>query len=123
MIEDLDDKLEKAKKEIEDTNSNTLKAVEDRKNEDGDRSKNLEKLNELRKKREGLKADLKQYERSDPKMIEKLKKNTQISKDSVNRWVDNLNQLGSWIKEKKQGCGDDELAKSFPVFKNLDYVD
>jgi len=59
MIEDLDDKLEKAKKEIEDTNSNTLKAVEDRKNEDGDRSKNLEKLNELRKKREGLKADLK----------------------------------------------------------------
>jgi hypothetical protein len=43
------------------------------------------------------------YERSDPKILGKIETNTIVAKKAINRWVDNLCELGDWIKDKKGG--------------------
>ena len=35
-------------------------------------------------------ADLKQFERSDPKILQKFAKDQKVAKEAINRWTDNL---------------------------------
>ena len=46
-----------------------------------------------------------------------------VAKDAVNRWTDNLYLLLQWIQDNKNGVTQEDLAKQFPVFKNLDYIE
>ena len=50
----------------------------------------LKELAELNKSKNELDTKLKQFERSDPKILTKITEDTKISKDAINRWTDNL---------------------------------
>ena len=52
---------------------------------------------ELEKKKVELDTQLKQFERSDPKILLKISQDTKISKDAINRWTDNLFLILQWI--------------------------
>ena len=46
-----------------------------------------------------------------------------IAKDAVNRWTDNLALVLEWLQDARPGVSQEELAKQFPIFKNMDYID
>lgn len=73
--------------------------------------------------REDLQTELKQFERSDPKILDKICKDTKISKDAINRWTDNLYTIMQWIQNSRPEASASDLEKQFPVFKNLDYLE
>ena len=83
----------------------------------------LRELEEAKKLKDQLTTELKQFERSDPKILDKITKDTKISKDAINRWTDNLYMIMQWIQNSKQGVTQSELEKSFPCFKGFDYVE
>lgn len=97
LIEDYDKKIEAAKKDIDETGSNIVKETEARVSNDGDRERMIEELEAARKKKAELEVQLKQFERSDPKILLKIADDTKISKDSINRWTDNLFLILQWI--------------------------
>ena len=57
----------------------------------------IAELAELEKKKVELDTQLKQFERSDPKILLKISQDTKISKDAINRWTDNLFLILQWI--------------------------
>ena len=57
---------------------------------DGKREAMIAELAELNKKKAELETQVKQFERSDPKILLKIAEDTKISKDAINRWTDNL---------------------------------
>ena len=57
---------------------------------DGKREAKIAELAELNKKKAELETQVKQFERSDPKILLKIAEDTKISKDAINRWTDNL---------------------------------
>jgi hypothetical protein len=83
----------------------------------------IEELDQARKKKAELDVQLKQFERSDPKILLKIADDSKISKDSINRWTDNLFLILQWIQNSKPGFTQKELEQSFPIYKNLDYVE
>lgn len=66
---------------------------------------------------------MKQFERSDPKILKKIAQDTKISKDAINRWTDNLFLILQWIQQSRPGFMQKDLEGSFPIYKNLDYVE
>ena len=123
LIEDYDKKLENTKKEIEETAAKVVTETESRFSNDGERERMIEQLEEARKKKADLETELKQFERSDPKILLKIADDSKISKDSINRWTDNLFLILQWIQSSKPGFTQKELEQSFPIYKNLDYVE
>lgn len=123
LIEDYDKKIENAKKEIEETEAAIIRETEARVSNDGEREKMIEELEKARKTRADLEVQLKQFERSDPKILLKIADDTKISKDSINRWTDNLFLILQWIQNSKPGFTQKELEGSFPIYRNLDYVE
>ena len=69
LLLEYEEKLKKAKTDVEDTLLHINKAVKDRNNDDGKRDKLLTEVAKLQKEKAALEADLKNYERSDPKII------------------------------------------------------
>ncbi len=57
----------------------------------------LAELAKLQKEKATLEADLKNYERSDPKIVQKMEDDSKMSKDAANRWTDNLYLIMQWI--------------------------
>jgi hypothetical protein len=62
------------------------------------------------------------FEKCDPKKLEEIRKKQKTAKDAANRWTDNLYEMESWMKKQNPGLSSDELAKNFPILKDLDYV-
>ena len=69
MIEEYDAKIDKAKAEIEEIRTSIMKAESCRDNGDGRRDKLLEELHKLQKEKGELDLEIKNYERSDPKIV------------------------------------------------------
>jgi len=44
----------------------------------------------LVKEKSILETELKNYERSDPKIVQKMEDDSKVAKDAANRWTDNL---------------------------------
>ena len=122
LIEDYDKKIEKAKKDIEDTKKLIETAIVERSNEDGKRDQLAKELGELQKLRDELATEMKGYERSDPKMLQKMEEDSKIAKEAANRWTDNLYLISQWIERSRPSITMKELEKSFPVYKDLDYI-
>ena len=123
-IEDYDKKIDNMKKEVENKQKLIKEAIESREEgEGGSRQKMIDELAELRKKKTQLAGELKNYERSDPKQLLKMQDDMKIAKDAVNRWTDNLSLVLEWIQETKPGISQEDIAKQFPVFKHLDYME
>jgi predicted nucleic acid-binding Zn-ribbon protein len=78
---------------------------------DGERQKMIEKLSTFRAKRQELTKEMKNYERSDPKQLERMQGEMKIAKEAVNRWTDNLFLVLQWIQDNKPGVSKEELAK------------
>ena len=72
-------------------------AVAGRTSDDGKREQMIEKLAALQKQKAELAGELKNYERSDPKQLEKMKDDMKVAKEAVNRWTDNLSLVLQWI--------------------------
>ena len=83
----------------------------------------IEELAAAEKKKSELETQLRQFERSDPKILLKIAQDTKISKDAINRWTDNLFLILQWIQQSRPGFDQKELSSSFPIYKNLDYVE
>ncbi len=64
--------------------------------------------------------ELKQFERSDPKILDKISKDTKIANEAINRWTDNLYVVMQWIQQSRPEVSATDLEKQFPIFKNLD---
>ena len=58
-----------------------------------------------------LSAELKNYERSDPKQLVQMQDDMKLAKDSTNRWTDNLFLVLQWIQDNKPGMTQEDLAK------------
>ena len=71
----------------------------------------LAKVSELRKEREVLQNEVKLYERSDPKILDKIAKDSKVSKDAINRWTDNLYQIMQWIQNSRPDASSGDLEK------------
>ena len=70
-----------------------------------------------------LKSKVKQYERCDPKRLEELETNTQICKQGVIRWTDNLFEMEGWIKKNNSAMTREDIYQNFPILKDLDYLE
>ena len=123
LIEDYDSKAEKAKNEISELTKSIEKATDGRDNSGGARDKLLEELTKLQEKKASLESELKNYERSDPKIVVKMEQDSKLARDAANRWTDNCFMILQWIQNSKPGFSSKELEKSFPIFKDLDYIE
>ena len=52
-----------------------------------------------------------------------MESDSKIAKDAVNRWTDNLYQILQWIQSTKPNLTQKDLEKSFPIYKDLDYLE
>merc|ERR1712080_182471 len=123
LIEDYDKKIEAAKRETEEADKKAQEAKEARDGGVGSREQMQADLAEAIKKRSGLEVKLSQFERSDPKILQKITDDTKIAKNSINRWTDNLYLILQWIQQSKPGFTQKELESSFPIYRGLDYVE
>ncbi len=85
-----DKKIQQCKDDNVQCEKDIEKSLKERQGGDGDREKMIKELDELKKLKEDLTVELKQFERSDPKILDKISKDTKISKEAINRWTDNL---------------------------------
>lgn len=71
----------------------------------------LQELNDAKKVRDELALELKQFERSDPKILDKIGKDTKVAKEAINRWTDNLYSIMQWIQNSRPEAGSSDLEK------------
>ena len=93
------------------------------KEESDDRTAILEELADLEKKKETLKAKIKKYEGCDPEELERLKKETTVAKEAVNRWTDNIYSIQSWVGKKYPSVNVNDLNQQFGVPDDMDYIE
>ena len=122
-MEDYDAKTEKAKAEISDLAKQLDKALDSRDNTGCVRDRLLEEQSKLQEKKAALELEIKNYERSDPKIVVKMEQDSKLARDAANRWTDNCFVILQWIQNSKPGFSSKELEKSFPIFKDLDYIE
>ncbi len=122
-MDDYDAKIEKAKADIADAKKQMERAQKQRGNGDGQRDNLQVEQAKLLKEKANLEAELSNYERSDPKIVDKMKNDSKIARDAVNRWTDNLYLIQQWIQQSRPGFCGKELEKNFPIYKELDYVE
>ena len=77
----------------------------------------------MEKKSETLKAKIKKYEGCDPEELERLKKETMIAKEAVNRWTDNIYSIQSWVGKKYPTVNVNDLNQQFGVPDDMDYME
>ena len=123
LIQDYDKKIEETKKGIADSEQQITKESAARDSTEGGREQMVAELEKLEKKKAELGTKLKQFERSDPKILLKISQDTKISKDAINRWTDNLFLILQWIQQSWPGFMQKDLEGSFPIYRNLDYVE
>ena len=94
----------------------------ERSNDNGKRDKLQEELQNLQKLKAELDIEMKNYERSDPKILQKMEDDSKIAREAVNRWTDNLYMIYQWISRSRPNITMKDLEKSFPIYKDLDYA-
>ena len=81
------------------------------------------RLKELKQKKEKLESKLKEYKENDPQHLETLKTETNVSKESTNRWTDNTFSLQSWIQNNFPSVSINDLNKQFEIPDDMDYLE
>ncbi|KAJ6250661.1 meiotic nuclear division protein [Anaeramoeba flamelloides] len=79
-------------------------------------------LEELEAQNNKLDEDIELYESLDLETCMSMKESIRISKESVNRWTDNIYQTISYCK-KKFNIQEDQLRKGFGISQDIDYYD
>ena len=83
----------------------------------------LAEVARLQKEKAVLEAEIKNYERSDPKIIQRMEDDVKVAKGAANRWTDNLFQILQFIQNSRQGFSQADMQKAFPIYKDLDTLD
>lgn len=87
-----------------------------------EREKLLQTLAEKEKQCREMEQDLQKYKECDPEVLEGLKKETNIAKEAVTRWTDNIFSVKHWCKSKFS-IEEKEIDKVFGIPEDFDYVD
>lgn len=51
-----------------------------------------------------------------------MEDDAKVAKDAANRWTDNLYLISQWIERSRPNVTMKDLEKSFPIYKDLDYI-
>ncbi|KAL4223998.1 Meiotic nuclear division protein 1 [Mactra antiquata] len=118
---DLNEKVansESRKQSLIEAVSEAKKGKEDSSN----RSDILTQLKEIQNENSRLENELERYRECDPEVIENIKVETKVAKESANRWTDNIFSTKSWIK-RKFSFEDSVIDKQFEIPEDLDYIE
>ena len=83
----------------------------------------MQRIEELKKLNEEIVKKLEAYERTDPKKVQDLIKNSNQSKSAANRWTENIFTIKDWMKDKNPNFTNSILESRFSILKNLDELD
>ncbi|XP_078494851.1 meiotic nuclear division protein 1 homolog [Ciona intestinalis] len=117
----LNDELQNFTKKIASTKQGLTEAEETRKDSKG-REELLQELAKLEKEKANLQVEIAKYKECDPEVVNAITDETQIAKESANRWTDNMFNLKSWIK-RKFPIDEAVINKQFEIPEELDYVE
>nr|XP_026693349.1 meiotic nuclear division protein 1 homolog [Ciona intestinalis] len=117
----LNDELQNFTKKLASTNRGLAEAEETRKDSKG-REELLQELAKLEKEKANLQLEIAKYKECDPEVVNAITDETQIAKESANRWTDNMFNLKSWIK-RKFPIDEAVINKQFEIPEELDYVE
>ena len=121
-LKDVQEKLSDTRKKMKSVEIQVEKSSWDK--IDGEERRNiLQELAELEKKKSQLENQIALYKDSDPETVEMLKNQIKISKESANRWTDNIYSIHSWIGRKFPSISVTDLNKQFGIPQDLDYVE
>ena len=84
----------------------------------------MEKLKKAQKEDEKLTKQLEKFCDCDPEVFGQMAEGLQVSKDSANRWIENIWILEGWMKKKFVGHEQDikQLFKQKGVTDDLDTI-
>jgi len=114
-------KLSETEKKLVTINKNIEEAKTDRKETD-QRKNLLIELKDLQRKKEEALEKLKVLKENDPAVLDEIQSEISSTKDSANKWTDNLFVLKSWIK-KKFPIEESQIDKQFEIPEDLDYIE
>lgn len=90
--------------------------------ESEERTEALQKIETLEAQVKKLDTELARFAEFDPEEIERTKAQTDKLKQGVNRWVDNVFNVQSWIV-RTFGMDKREFSTQFDIPEDLDYVE
>ncbi|CAI2375837.1 unnamed protein product [Moneuplotes crassus] len=122
-IQKYDEDIERSKKEIEGAKKRIEVEKEMREDPEKEREGKKEEIERVRKENEEIGVKILGFERTDPKKVEEVQKKAKVAKDAANRWTDNLFEVQSYITDKNPNITEEDLAKQFPILKDLDNID
>ncbi|KAI4456930.1 meiotic nuclear division protein 1 [Holotrichia oblita] len=86
-----------------------------------ERDRLLDEIMDLQLERDELVKKCQDYEKNDPKIIQKIKSQLEDVKQAANRWTDNVFSVKSWCKNKF-GYEESALDKQFGIPSDFDYL-
>lgn len=120
-VEELEEKLNEITKKLKKSKESVDEAKKGRQDSDS-RVEILQRVSELKTKKDTLSAELKKYKDNDPEIFQEMKKENQIAKEAANRWTDNIFAIKTWCKNKFMIEGA-ALDKQFGIPADMDYID
>ncbi|XP_067010682.1 meiotic nuclear division protein 1 homolog [Anabrus simplex] len=119
-LDDLTTRIDESRKKLKKVQA-SLETAKDGREDTKERSEVLESISKLKLEEEKLVKEIQKYQDSDPEVLEQMQKQTQIAKDAINRWTDNIFAIKSWCKNKFF-IEESALDKQFGIDPEMDYV-
>ena len=120
-IEEIDEKINKAKRKREELTTNQEELLKTRQPTE-ERENKLLKLEELKSQNEKYKQELSVFAQNDPELIEAYAKDIKSFKESANRWTDNIYSLRSYL-ENKFGMLREDSDRTLEITEDFDYIE
>ncbi|KAF2072234.1 hypothetical protein CYY_006457 [Polysphondylium violaceum] len=95
-------------------------AYQKERQESDERTKNIDKLEQLRQTSTTLKQELAKY--GDYELIESVKEDIKIAISAINRYTDNISSLRNFC-DRKYSIQSSDFNRSFEIDPNMDYYD
>ncbi|GJQ83690.1 hypothetical protein Trydic_g14396 [Trypoxylus dichotomus] len=119
-LEEVTNKYEETSKKLKVVTTDLEQAKLGRE-ENKERDDLLDELIDLQLERDELLKKCQEYEKNDPKIIQKMQAQLEDIKQATNRWTDNIFSVKSWCKNKF-GYEDAVLDKQFGIPSDFDYI-
>ena len=115
------EELKKKLQPYERNKENEDEDAESGKNEDELRAKLQDQIGEGVEKLRKMQKELDTYKANDPEAHEKMVAQVKVSKKACNRWIENIEALKSWLKNKFR-VEESVINKQFEIPSELDYI-
>ncbi|XP_076044991.1 meiotic nuclear division protein 1 homolog [Oratosquilla oratoria] len=119
-LEDVEVRLKTAKKRLT-ASQIKMKETQIGREDNSDRTEALNRLGELEESHCQLTEKIQKYKDSDPDVLQKIVEETEVAREAVNRWTDNIEAVKSWCRTKFF-IEEDTLNKQFGIPAEFDYV-